>query len=84
MTKDELQEIEARCEAANQYLAVLAGKLCCSRSAIDDLEKNNVDFIAHARTDIPTLLAYVKELEAQIKTMGQHIIKMNEFLSDEF
>lgn len=38
-----------------------------------DIREQDAAFIAHARTDIPALIAYVRELEAEIAASTEHL-----------
>ena len=81
--KPDLDAIRARCDAATPgpwtydeagYVDV---GLPRSRSIaigieIDATAKSDGDFIAHARTDIPALLAHIEELESRVTyTVGE-------------
>jgi len=45
--------------------------------------QENMEFIAHARTDIPLLLDHIAELEAELARLKDALIEVSE-LSDEF
>lgn len=79
MDSARLAEIEARAKAAtegpwhsNKYGSVGAGKYGTSPMVLESgwdgipsREPPNLEFAAHARQDIPDLIAYVRELEGQ-------------------
>lgn len=82
MTPEELQEIRERCEAATEGpWTRLDARQCCTGFCIepvlhgsdpdDSLSVADATFIAHARTDIPALLARVRELEAALTDCHQ-------------
>jgi Ead/Ea22-like protein len=50
---------------------------------VDTLNEADATFIAHARTDIPALLDYIAELEAELARLKDALIEISE-LSDEF
>lgn len=78
-TRPNLEEIRKRCEAATEgpwfagypnagIIHELDGVWTKSKDLIaDQTEKDDALFIAHSRTDIPDLLAYIETLEASLK-----------------
>lgn len=70
LTEEQLQEIEARCEAATpNNLRLMDDGIIIEDdgSVIADFGNNHDDAILfiHARTDIPALLAHIREFEAE-------------------
>lgn len=50
---------------------------CCSDP---DLTDENSAFIAHARTDVPALIARVRELETQLRIERENVAELEERL----
>lgn len=73
--KPDIKAIEARAaaatpgpwEASKDGWTAWAGNV----KIADYLDPDNAEFIAHARTDIPRLLDYIKELEAENKILRE-------------
>lgn len=71
LTDEQLQEIEARCEAATpSNLRLMDDGIVIEDdgNVIADFNSNYDDarFFIHARTDTPDLLAHIRELEAAL------------------
>ena len=71
MTKDRLKEIEARADAATDgpWMSVdsYIGVEEAEDQAVGETGRDaDATFIAHARTDIPDLIAEVKRLQGEI------------------
>lgn len=74
MKRPDLDAIEARVKAAmlGPWTAHPAGCEVVADSydngnlVADCFENENAEFIANARTDVPELIAYVRELEAEL------------------
>ncbi len=80
-----ISEIEKRCEKASggkwtrelsqwdisskRYQVVCNGSPICTMPTEEPGSRRNAEFIAHAREDIPALIAHVRELERQVKEM---------------
>ena len=83
MTRPDLDAIRARCDAATPGpwtydetgyvdIGVPRSRSIAIGIEVDATAKSDGDFIAHARTDIPALLAYIEELEGRTTyTVGE-------------
>ncbi len=82
MTPEKLKEIEARCEAASEgpwrrdevFLerTSVFGPMPVQLVIVDKVQfQSDAAFIAHARTDVPDLIARVKELEGLNERLKQ-------------
>jgi hypothetical protein len=81
--KPDLAAIEARVEAATEgpweatpndrILSLtypcedVAGQFGNKDAVVEALRKADAEFIAHARTDVPALVAYARELQAEVE-----------------
>ena len=71
MTKEELKEIEDRCNKVAPFEIGFSKKTGQFVSFFDgigvvDLDEGEIDFIIHSREDILALLAHIKELESRL------------------
>lgn len=73
MTSEQLAEIRARSEAATP------GPWGWEQVPSLALPPTDVDFVIHARTDIPALLDYIEELQAE---MEKHCTEHAQAISD--
>lgn len=75
MNRPDIEAIKQRCERAtagpwyahfkaNSHSVLHDGKMITGGFS---LSENNSIFIAHARTDVPELVAYIEELERKIE-----------------
>ena len=80
LTDELIAEVEARCSnatpgpwASYEYMVLNAGEysiVVCDSGENGESEKD-AEFIAHARTDIPDLLAEVKTLKAEKESIAE-------------
>lgn len=79
LTPERLDEIEARCEAAtpgpwrNRDLLGVLGRPEDGVQICGGCTNDNRDFIAHARQDIPALIAAVRERDARIAELEKDL-----------
>jgi hypothetical protein len=87
MTNEKLTEIAARCEKATpgswavnpgeDYVAAgcwpIGMSICKCSHREDDKQQADLEFIAHARNDIPALLDHVRELREAL-TEGLNVL----------
>lgn len=72
MTLPELAEIRKRCDAATPGPWGSPMNLCWTmiNSKLEDVPEGDEKFIAHARTDVPKLLAEIDQLRQAIQLMA--------------
>ncbi len=81
LTPERLAEIKARCEAATYgpwtenwsrvFASVLNGRMLFSAETSPNAKQDAL-FTAHARKDVPDLIAEVKRLREDLKLYGEH------------
>ena len=89
MTENELNEIEARANAATpgkwKHVDMRRHQIICEDKYIGGIEDyENANFITHAREDIPELVAEVRKLRAEMDVLASKIVQVTELNCPDF